>query len=388
MMATDVTYTGRRSTILVSMLLATIFVTLGTILFLAKDLPGEEAPILHYPAAGFGFAFGSGQPSGDIMRVHQFSDGYALLTRGPVSIQADQYRVLEFSWQPSQLPEEAAFFWRRADYPEIISRTDISLPGMQLIDLSTKPRWSGEIVEFGFLLAGEYGKPVEVGAVSLTPDSLGMRLRLSWKAWTHFEAWSQQSINFLNGGEYRPLVALPLLVATWLILSLLFIQVFQYLRSELHPGKLPMTATLLFLLAWMLLDIRWVTNNLEQIKISIATQWQSSEQQRLENGLDGELYQYVQRLKASVLGTQKARILIIGETDAAYYQLRAKYHLLPHNAHVASRFPYKLKPENLDFVMFFGEPDSIAKMRGWNSSWQRSLTLADRGAWGAVYRVK
>lgn len=388
MVTSDMAHKDRLSTILVSVLLATIFVTLGTVLFLSKALPGKETEALHYPANGFGFAFGSGKPAGEIMRVQQFSDGYALLTKGPVSIQAEEYRVLAFAWQPFQLPEEAAFFWRRADDPENVSRTEITASGAQLIDLSTIPQWSGEIIEFGFLLAGEYGKPVEVGAVSLIPDSLGMRLRLSWKAWTSFEAWSQQSINFLNGGDYRPVVAFPLVVATWLALSLLFIWAFQFFRSELYPGKLPMMATLFFVLAWMLLDIRWAVNNLEQIRLSLATQWQSSEHQRLESGLDGEVYQYVQRLKASVLGAQKARILIIGDKDGAYYQLRAKYHLLPHSAHVVSRFPNNLKPENIDFVMFFGDPASIAKVQGWNPSWQHSLTLADRGAWGAVYRVR
>jgi len=388
MVTTDMTSRKQVSSVAAPLLLATILVIVGTVFFLSKGLPEESAETLQYPVSGFNFAFGGGSPSGDIMRVQQFSDGYALLTNGSVSIQAEKYRVLEFSWQPSQLPEEAAFFWRRADYPNIVSRTDITAPGNQLIDLSTVPQWSGEIIEFGFLLAGEYGKPVEVGAVSLIPDSLGMRLQLSWKAWTSFEAWSQQSINFLNGGDYRPVVALPLVVASWLILSVLIIWIFQFFSSESRAGKLPMMATLLFLLAWMLLDIRWVTNNLEQTRLSLTTQWKSTEQQRLESGLDGEVYQYVQRLKASVLGTQKARILIIGEKDGAYFQLRAKYHLLPHSAHVVSRFPKKLKPANLDYVMFFGEPASIVKVQGWNPSWQRSLTLADRGAWGAVYRVE
>lgn len=389
-MMTANTMLGRRlSTLLVPVLLATVLVILGVFLFLSKGLPEESAETLHYPAAGLGFAFGSGSPSGDIMRVEQFSDGYALVTSGRVSIQAEKFRVVNYSWLPPQVPQEAAFFWRRVDDPQNVSRIDLTAPGTQFMDLSTKPQWSGEIIEFGFLLAGENGKPVEVGAVSLIPDSMTIRLQLTWNAWTSFEEWSQQSINFLNGAGNRQILALPLLVATWLILILLFIWVFQLFRSEAQPGKLPKMATMLFLLAWMLLDIRWVTNNLEQAKLSLTKRWQASEPQRLSNGLDGDLYQYVQRLKSSVLGDQSARILIIGDGSAAdYYLLRTKYHLLPHSAHVTGHFAKELKPETLDFVIFFGEPASIVKVRGWNQSWQRSLSLVDRGEWGEVYRIK
>ena len=392
-MATPEIASGRRVprrflAVLSAALLSTIIIVTGTIFFLSKGLPEESAETLQFPASGFNFAFGSGNPSGDIMRVEHFADGYALLSSGPVSIQADEYRVLGYAWLPTDMPEETAFFWRRADDPQNVLRTDITVPGTQLIDLSTELQWSGEIVEFGFLLAGENGKPVEVGPVSLIPDSLNNRLQLAWKAWVSFEEWSQQSINFLHGGDDRQILALPLLVVAWLILSLLFIWLFQLYRSNSGPGKLPIIAVMLFLLAWMFLDVRWATNNLKQIQLSLATQWQASEQQRLGNGLDGDLYQYVLRLKSSVLATENARILIIGEKDAVYYQLRAKYHLLPHSAHVASRFPKNVKPETLDFVIFFGEPASIIQVPGWNQSWQLSLIQVDRGEWGGVYRVK
>ncbi len=69
-------------------LLALIVVVAGTIVSLSKGLPDQTGETLQYPAAGLKFAFGSGHPATDRMLVDEFANGYALLTSGPVSIQA------------------------------------------------------------------------------------------------------------------------------------------------------------------------------------------------------------------------------------------------------------------------------------------------------------
>jgi hypothetical protein len=370
-------------------LLAVILVTSGTLIYLSGSLPEKTGDTFQQPAAGFNFAFGSGNPSGDLMLVDQFADGYALLSSGRVNIQADNYRVLSYTWVPPQMLQEAAFFWRRAVDPQNVTRTDITIPGNRLIDLSAEPEWQGEVIEFGFLLAGDNGKAVEIGEVSLIPDSLNIRLQLAWKAWITFEEWSQQSINFLHGGDFRQVVALPLLMVAWLVLTLLFMWLFQRFGTNHESRSMLTIAVMLFLVSWMLLDIRWATNNLKQISLSLDSYLQKDEQQRLSSELDGEIYQYVQRLKSTLLGNQNARILIVGDENAIdYYTSRAKYHLLPHSAHVTGRFAKELAPENIDFVLFFGDPANIVNMPGWNRGWQMALAKIDSGKWGAVFRVK
>lgn len=370
-------------------LLAAILVASGTFIYLSRSLPEKAGDTFQHPAAGFNFAFGSGNPSGDSMLVDQFADGYALLSSGRVNIQADNYRVLSYTWVPPQMLQEAAFFWRRAVDPQNVSRTDITIPGNRFIDLSTEAEWRGEVIEFGFLLAGDNGKAVEIGEVSLIPDSLNIRLQLAWKAWITFEEWSQQSINFLHGGDFRQVVALPLLMVAWLVLTLLFMWLFQRFGTNRESRSMLTITVMLFLVSWMLLDIRWATNNLKQISLSLDTYLQKDEQQRLSSALDGEIYQYVQRLKSTLLGNQNARILIVGDENAIdYYTSRAKYHLLPHSAYVTGRFAKELAPENIDFVLFFGDPANIVNMPGWNRGWQMALAKIDSGEWGAVFRVK
>ncbi len=375
--------------LLVAALLAVAVVTTGTVVFLSKGLPDQSGKTFQYAAADFNFVFGSGHPTADRMLVDEFTNGYALLSSGPVSIQADAYRVLAYTWLPPKMPQEAAFFWRRGSDAQNVMRAEITLPGTHLIDLATEPGWQGEITEFGFLVAGVNGGAVEIGDASILPDNLNTRLQLTWRAWTKFEKWSQKSINFLYGGDKRQVVALPLLVAAWLLTTLTLLWLFSRLGKNIGSRQLLITAGLVFLVAWVLLDIRWSANNLRQIQLSVQTHWQADDQQRSSIGLDGAVYQYILRLKSEVLSDQPARILIVGDENAIdYYLLRAKYHLLPHSVFVAGRFIKRLAPGSLDFVIFFGQPADIIKIPGWNPSWQKSLVQIDHGEWGAVYRVE
>ena len=375
--------------LLIAALLALIVVVAGGVAFLSKGLPEHVGGMLKYPATDFKFAFGSGHAAADRMLVDEFANGYALLSSGAVSIQAEEQRVLSYTWLPPELLQEAAFFWRRKDDAQNVLRTEITVAGTQQIDLSTEPDWKGEITEFGFLIAGINGKAVEIGEAILIPDSLYTRMQLSWRAWTTFEEWSQQSINFLYGGDFRQVIALPTLVATWLLVTLLLFWLFTRTGKRISSRQLLITAGLVSLLAWVLLDIRWSANNIRQIQLSFQTQWQADEQQRSSIDLDGEIYQYMQRLKSGVLGDQPARILILGDENAIdYYLLRAKYHLLPHSVDVVGRLAKELAPDSLDFVIFFGQPTGITKVRGWKPSWQNALVPIDQGQWGVVYRVE
>jgi len=370
--------------------LAAAVVSTGLMVYLARDLPDTNVDALDYPAAGFSFAFGSGHPEQDRMVVDGFANGYTLLSSGPVIIQANIHQVLAYEWVPARYPQEAAFFWRQKGKSDNVIRTEITAPGKRLIDLSTEVGWQGEIVEFGFLLAGGQGDVVEIGQAALKPDSLTIRLQLMWQAWTAFEGRSQQSINFLQGGDYRQVVPLPLLVIVWLLTSLVIISVLPKpglstkSLSVAHGSPILVYGSVLFLAGWMLLDIRWTANSFKQARVLLQTQRQAP----LSTNLDGEINQYVQRLKADVLGGKAVRILIIGDESAIdYYLLRAKYHLLPNSVDVADRFNQELSPQTLDFVIFFGQPGGIAKVPGWSPSWRRALVEVDRGNWGVVYRL-
>jgi hypothetical protein len=375
-------------TLFAAILLALSLVSLTTVIFLSKDLPKQTTETLDYPTSKFTFAFGSGQQGDKNMLVDEFDNGYALLSSGPVSINAGDHHILRYTWLPSQWPREAAFFWRRSADAQNVIRTEIATPGARLIDLSVEPDWRGEITEFGFLVAGENGETIEIGSALLLPESLKTRLQLTWQAWTTFEGWSQQSINFIYGGDVRQIVSLPLFISGCLFTTLLLLWVFSRFGSIISSRQFFTIAGLVLLSAWMVLDIRWSANNLRQIQLSYQKQWPNENQQGHSTELDADLQRYIDRLKNEVLGDKPARILILGDENAAdYYLLRAKYHLLPHSIDVSRNIPEKLLPESLDFIIFFGQPAGITKVHGWNPGWKNVLTDIDHGDWGVVYRA-
>ncbi len=375
--------------LLVAVLLAAAVVGVGTVMSLSRNLPAQTGGALTIPADDLRFVFGSGTSSDNLVQVNGFADGYALLSSGALKLRAENFRVLKYTWLPQQANQEAAFFWRRADDPGNVSRTDIVIPGTQIIDLETEPDWSGEILEIGFLVAGGDSMPVTIGETELTPDSLGIRLQLTWKAWSSFEGWSQQSINFLYGGADRQAISLPLLVAAWFCLAVAIAGLLWRMRVFSGGRQMLMIAAGLFLFAWMLVDLRWTVNNVRQVRSALDTRWPADEQQRLGMGLDGDIYRYMQRLKTAIPGERSTRILILGDEDTAdYYLQRAKYHLLPHSANVARGFVKGLAPQSLGFVIFFGQPANIANVPGWNPAWQNALVRVESGEWGEVYRIR
>lgn len=374
--------------LVLSVLLALAVVLVATSAYLSRGLSAEAGETLQLPVDTFKFAIGSGKLIDGRVRVDKFSNGNALLSSGPVQIQADSFRILEFNWQPTGAIRDAAFFWRRTDDPGSFFRTDIGLAGIRLLDLFNEADWSGEVIEFGFLFVGDTGTAVEIGTVSLQPDTMNQRLQLMWRGWVVFEEWTQRSINLLYGGESNQLVPLPVIVIAWFLIATALFWLFSIFGKSIDFRQSVVTGGLLFLVAWILLDIRWLSNNIEQIQRSFLTHSQTDEQQRLSMELDGEVYNFIQKLKSGALRDKTGRILIVGdEFSIDYYKQRAKYHLLPNSVYVASKFPENVAPNSLDYVLFFGQSAQISNTPGWSLDWRQALVEVERGELGVVYRI-
>jgi hypothetical protein len=367
-------------------LLSLLLVAAAVFVYLSRKLPDATSEIYHFAGTELVFKLGLGHPQTGQMIIDHFIDGNALLSSGPVALLAENHDVLRYDWQVSNTRQEAVFFWRQKGSTHEISRVNLNVAGKHLVNLSAHPEWQGEIIEFGFMVGDE---TIAIGPLAFEPDSLGLRLQMMWQGWVTFEEWSQQSVHFLQGGDYTQVIPLPLLIIAWLVFGVVLVWLDSRIQGRNNSGQLLAHAGLLLLIAWMLLDVRWTINNLRQTKLSLQSWLQADAQKLSIDTLDGGIFQYVQRLKNEVLGDQPARILIVGDEDTAeYYPLRAKYHLLPHSVNVAGRFAKKLAPQSLDFVIFFGQAANIAKVPGWDSSWQRSLVQIDSGQWGVVYRVE
>lgn len=374
--------------------LAAILTLAALVFYLSRGLPSGEIPNVEIPAAGLKFAFGSGHPEQDVMQVDKFVDGFALLSSGPVKVQAEDLPVLQYSWESGGQPDELAFFWRQQGNTAEVKRTEISATGVALLDLSDEPDWKGEIVEVGYLVAGDAAHPVTIGQLVLKPDDLITRLKLVWQDWTTYELRSQQSINFLQGGAHNQVAPLPAVLIIWWLTTLLLLRLVSGWLGVARAGStFTIVAVVLLLSGWMLLDIRWTANSYRSAGELLSSATGSDPEQRSENDLDGKIYKYIQRLKNDVIRPKSNgkvnRILITGDENVIdYHLLRAKYHLLPDSAHVAGRFEESLSPGSVDYVIYFGRPGAIVNIPGWSVAWRNALTEVDRNEWGIVYRIR
>lgn len=377
------------TTALTASLASAAIVFAGAAAYLSRDLPRTGGETHHFPAAGFKSIMGSSRLDGEQLIVDGFSGGYALLSSGPVSIQAGTHRLLEFSWEPLCNQKAPAFFWREKSDAENLSRITLGEVGEQSIDLAGEAEWRGEISEIGFLFTDNNGEPATLGAVRLQLDGLGARLNRMWKSWVHFERWSQRSVNYLHGGSANQQVSLPMLLIIWLAVTMLLLWLTSKLTGKPGSHQLLMNGGVLFLAAWMLLDARWTANNLRQLHRSIESRWHTNDHERLLQGSDCGYYPYIQQLKDESLGDEPARILIVATPDVIdFYPLRAKYHLPPHSAHVVRELPASRIRDSLDYVIFFGAAGDITHLPGWNTEWQQALIGMDGGGRGLLYRVE
>jgi hypothetical protein len=356
--------------------------------WLASDLPEQSGNPRQFAAEDFTVVMGSGRPENGRIIIEEFANGHALLSSGPISVPAQQYRVVRVLLDLTEKSMTATLFWRRSDAAGDLTQRKIGESGQVVIDLAGDPDWRGQVSEFGLLLQTDDEAPISVGAASLEPDSLALRLELTWRGWTAFEGWTQKSINFLQGGRANPSVPLPLVVMAWAAATLLITWLVEVVRRTARSRKMVWPAVLILLAGWMALDVRWTANSLRQSHRMLAN-WNLDENQRLERGLDGSVFREMKRLKDEVLSRQISRVLLVGdETAIDYMLLRAKYHLLPHSTHVTRRLSAGLKAENLDYVIFLGSPGGIRTVSGWAPELLEELKPVDVRELSTVYEVR
>jgi hypothetical protein len=201
------------------------------------------------------------------------------------------------------------------------------------INLPTEPGWAGTMATLGLFIPGPLASPMIVRRLELRPAALtagewGGQL---WEEWTTRQDWSPRSINFAAGATVRPLGSLVLLSAIWVSLSGLL-----YAGWMLAAGRRlrPTPFIALFLLAWLLLDVRWQWELSSRLDHTVERFAGKDATERRLADLDGDLYRFLLEVRRH-LPEQPARLFIVSADPGGFLAGRARYHLLPHNNYVS-----------------------------------------------------
>jgi hypothetical protein len=293
----------------------------GVVLYIGLTQPTTEGHGRLFKAGDLDIVVGNGFLEGDTGHIGRFSNNIAIISSGNVRLDADRLKVLQVTTGGDNR-REARFFWRAQNDPEDLNFIEIRERGSRRLDLGSAPRWNGMVSEIGLLFYDDEGRGVTFTSLELAPRTLGSSLAALAQDWREQSTWNQQSVHFLHAGARHAAIPLPVLIAAWFLLCLLFALVMQ------KPIPRPqLTLLLCAVAAWLILDARWTVNRLAQSWQTIT--YYADGESHLDMGEDADL----QRLAKGVmetLGAEGGTVLVLSEHDKLDFEiLRLKYHLLP-----------------------------------------------------------
>ena len=116
----------------------------------------------------------------------------------------------------------------------------------------------------------------------------------------------------------------------------------------------------LFLAGWLALDARWQLDLWRQLQITRTRYAGQSSIEKRRGSEDAKLFRFVQEVKKRLPNEPQTIYLLTRDPEASdrYLQLRARYHLLPHNVCTYySHPPRDVLHEGAYFLVFNPRPD-------------------------------
>ena len=259
-------------------------------------------------------------------------------------LDAAQFPLLRYTVHDFPRSLELALIFRTAEHPEDVA--SVSLPwqgdGGSAVDLSRLPGWQGQVIEIGF---SEYPMPsvappdmpfhpFTLGGAKLESRSLRGQWQVLMSDWFAWQPWSMRSINAVRSASARPWQrSLPLILFLAVAGSLLLLSLFRVLRGR---SQLLRLALALLVLAWLMLDFRWLgqlqRNNMASHELYQGKPWA----ERSGMVSDSPLQARAEHMR-STLAQQKPGVHVLVWSPSQTDSIRLGYFLRPYN--VASLFP-------------------------------------------------
>ena len=255
------------------------------------------------------------------------ASGLALVTTN-TDFRSGEYPIV--AWTGANFPERAdvRLLWRTDYAPSKLNSTPVTIAAGRLTPLvmTKNPDWVGRITGIALAVRGPLGEPVRISGVAAKPGGAAGQLADLVREWLTFERWSGTSINTITGGADVQEVPLPTLLVVALLMA---VGVWLALAWRRHSmAALPAVVAMLFVVAWLLLDVQWVWNLARQVGETRAQFGGKDWRERHLAAEDGALFQFIEKARAK-MPAAPARVFVVA--DANYFRGRGAYHLYPHN---------------------------------------------------------
>jgi hypothetical protein len=321
--AAPVAAPDRRSVGIVFALLAVALVALVAG-YLALTVPGAwfgAGPPRTFDARSLAVAVGNGGIEDD-----------ALVVTLTLSISAGDYRGV--AWHVSGLPAgtEARLLWRSLAKPGRTFTLAMQVEADRLAPVvaSRDSNWIGPLNGLALALRLPAPGQVRIAGVSVDPMTVRSQLAGRLRDWTAFEPWSGASINTVVGGADLQELPLPVLLGLATVLAAAAAVALARWQPQWLGARLPLALALMFVAAWLVLDLRWQWNLARQVAVTAQTYAGKDWRGKHVAAEDGPLFEFIEKVRAKLPETP-ARVFMAAE--AHYFRGRGAYHLYPQNVH-------------------------------------------------------
>ena len=373
--------------------IATMFCAAIIIIFTAALLQRPATPqstVQPYRVTGntLRTVVGHALADGSSIKLSALQNGIAVMSTGQARISASMFPYVSLQITSLTTHLLVELFWRNRGQLNAVHTEQLShFDGDSLtVHLANNPDWRDEIVEFGLSIQGNLSSPLVIDSIRFEPWSVSSWLSAVWDQWWAYGGWKGTSVNFISGGRYDkikkikpPELPMVTLTAIWLGLSIALYFLVTRLLTIHVDWVWPFT---MLLLAWMLLDSRWLHEFWLRTQFTQSQYSGKNQVQKWQTGNDGQWFLLAQQVKQQI-PEQSARIFEVMKTRRPlddYYRYRLRYHLLPHNVFpFLQTLPETRQVKDGDYILDLGE---ISHLR-YN---KKSLELIDPHLKSALLR--
>ena len=309
--------------------------TLCALVYLAFTVQGSwfsGAATLRWTARDFTVARGAGEVRPDGLSLKSNDASSAVLVSLNTSLRSSDYPVI--AWKTSGIPDaaEAGLLWRNDYEPGRVfnRRLDVEAGRVQPFSLQHDPNWVGLISGLALAVKGVSGEAILLqGATARTMgprEILGDRIG----EWFTFEPWNGSSINTLIGGADTQDLPMAFALAVIVGLATLLYRALARWRPHWVGGFRPLIVGVIFLIAWIALDVRWQWNLARQVMVTADLYGGKSWRDRHLVADDRMVFAFIEKVRAN-LPPPPVRVFMVA--DEHYYRDRGAYHLYPYNVY-------------------------------------------------------
>jgi hypothetical protein len=336
--------------LVVAWFVALVVVVLVVVLALSGSSSGSVQPSRHGNELVATHA-GGVTVRGGTVEVANSGGNPVILNMGIAPFDAASIGFVIVDAQPLPPGAEVALLWVQRAHPGDIREQIVKLDGRQPVPtpLADNPDWQGQIASVALGVKTPTDESVVIREVDLRRATLALTLRDVAGDWMHFAGWNGKSINVVFGGRDEQRVYLPPLAACAALVACAALAFYARRRR----ASIGIWLAIPFIASWMLLDVRWQSQLVSQVRETHAAFAGKTPAER-HAAMEHPAFFALVEAAASRLPPGRERVFVTSDFD--YFRLRAGYYLYPHNVLAYDwADPSALHPG--DYLLMFAKSD-------------------------------